>query len=547
MSKIISSYILRFSCKPSILASFAQLFSLLTKRVSLDCVAFAATSLSTVVLFLTLSVIQYAHPVWQDEVQIIDYGRSILDQSTKWSISWDWINGVPVLNASNYLGCFLQGSIFGLSAFNILGPRIFSLLGGIVCSFSLYYLLRTLGVQPNFSVVTSSAYLLHPSFFNSFLADRVDSWSISFGIISCFIIARFCFSPTLTNKQILIYSLVAGCAASFGFSFWLTFPVLTPLFLATFFSCKAIYPTYCFSSYFRRFITVIIFFLVGFVLVQGLLFFPIFLSGSLEGYKSTAFAVLRDKPVHDSFTESLKALLNISFPNMFALALFIIFVLKSLLSDRREISLSFLFAFFFGSLCIALFSRVYSWRVVYLLPSLYVFIGTSVVPAISSPHRGVALSLRFRLISAIALFIISFSFSMQKVTSFLPILNGSSRYAISSLFEIARTNISDKTSNVLVGAVEFYPVGRRKSWHMYPLPIDINKARELISSKQDQFDCIILDSKSNLAEYAVEVLRHFVISKVETSSGDYRDGYSNYLIAVKELPSREADMRVGVS
>jgi hypothetical protein len=109
---------------------------------------------------LTLSI---SPPVWQDEVQIIDFGRTAIDPGTDWSISWNTVTDSAVIHPL-YLGGLIQNVAFSLSNYNILFPRLLSALGAIVASTSCLLFLLSLGHDRLRSGVLSSIFLLDPIF-----------------------------------------------------------------------------------------------------------------------------------------------------------------------------------------------------------------------------------------------------------------------------------------------------------------------------------------------------------------------------------------------
>src|ERR1035438_7016965 len=79
----------------------------------------SAVAVALTVHFATLSI---SPTIWQDEVQIIDFGRtSAFGGDPSWSVNWRSSNRPAI--AISYLGPLLEESMFRFTAFSPVGPR----------------------------------------------------------------------------------------------------------------------------------------------------------------------------------------------------------------------------------------------------------------------------------------------------------------------------------------------------------------------------------------------------------------------------------------
>jgi hypothetical protein len=161
-----------------------RLLSLNSRQVwqlwlALACVAFA-------VHLLTLRI---SPTIWQDEVQIVEYGRTALwGSDLGWSINW-LHQGRPIMTLS-YLSCSLQELACRLSGVSEIGPRVSSVLGAVLAgTFLLGWLIKR-GHKPFVSFLAATLLLLDPVFAQSYRGARVDSWVFALIFLTCWLIWR---------------------------------------------------------------------------------------------------------------------------------------------------------------------------------------------------------------------------------------------------------------------------------------------------------------------------------------------------------------------
>lgn len=117
-------------------------------------------------------------PAWQDEVQIIDYGRTILPGSDR-SHGVNWSDRHRPIELLNCIGPLIQETACRLSSTTMLGPRVAALLGAAAAAAVLRGWLVAAGVSPWIASTGGLAFLWDPLFASSYRGARVDSWCMA--------------------------------------------------------------------------------------------------------------------------------------------------------------------------------------------------------------------------------------------------------------------------------------------------------------------------------------------------------------------------------
>lgn len=122
--------------------TLSQWFKMSRKGAFLIFVVFAL-----VVVVVQCYALRFSPTIWQDEVQILDCGRSILPGGDQgYCMSW-LESGRPYAFVS-YLGCAMQELACQLSSDDPFGPRFSSLLGAVVAAGAMLGWLMQRGVRP---------------------------------------------------------------------------------------------------------------------------------------------------------------------------------------------------------------------------------------------------------------------------------------------------------------------------------------------------------------------------------------------------------------
>ncbi len=170
---------------------------------------------------------------WQDEVQIIDFGRNKMPGAdNSWAMSW-LTTGRPPTGLS-YLGCVLQEVGYRVAKGDPAGPRTTALLGAILASAAMLGWLRARGVGAWVALACSLIFLLDPVFVQGYRGARVDAWTMGFMMLALLAIRAM-----IVNKQRheapawkprAGHLLAAVCVAISGL-FWVSAILLVPLLI----------------------------------------------------------------------------------------------------------------------------------------------------------------------------------------------------------------------------------------------------------------------------------------------------------------------------
>jgi hypothetical protein len=108
------------------------------------------------VFVIQLLTLHFDPQIHQDEIQIVDYGRTALEPDTDWGMTWNVNEDIPVMPPSYLASAFkeLAFKVFGKS---FLGPRILSVLAAILAATCALGWLRTRGTPWGVAAVRAVA------------------------------------------------------------------------------------------------------------------------------------------------------------------------------------------------------------------------------------------------------------------------------------------------------------------------------------------------------------------------------------------------------
>ncbi|MEP7305878.1 MAG: hypothetical protein ABJA98_10195 [Acidobacteriota bacterium] len=126
--------------------------------------------------------------IWQDEVQIVDLGRSVVAPDPTWSLNWT-AKQRPVAFV-NYLGPILQERAYRWLAPSNVGPRLSTLLGALVAGYFTFLWLRSRRVRIVPALVLAVTLFLDPIFVQGYRGGRVDCFVIALVMAACVVLRR---------------------------------------------------------------------------------------------------------------------------------------------------------------------------------------------------------------------------------------------------------------------------------------------------------------------------------------------------------------------
>lgn len=138
----------------------------------------------TVTLAASLTTIRLSPVAWQDEVQILDYGRTLLPGSDL-SIGLSLDSSGIAIRPVSYLGCLASELAFRICGGDMIGPRLVAILGAIGAATAMFGYLRARTRSTWIPLLLASALLLDPVFAQGYRGARCDSWVMAFMLAGC--------------------------------------------------------------------------------------------------------------------------------------------------------------------------------------------------------------------------------------------------------------------------------------------------------------------------------------------------------------------------
>lgn len=163
--------------------------------------------------------------VWQDEVQILEYGQRFLSIPREGDLAWvkGSSEGPPTVG---YLGPMVTALAMHMVGPTPVAPRLAALLAAILASGVLLGWLRRRGVRDGFAVLLSIAVLLYPPFVQSYRGARVDSTALAVIFGACWALRA-----GVASRRAGLVALSGALAASSPF-WWPTGAMAVPVVLA---------------------------------------------------------------------------------------------------------------------------------------------------------------------------------------------------------------------------------------------------------------------------------------------------------------------------
>lgn len=181
----------------------------------------------SVCAFLLQSLtISFLPGIGQDEVQITDYGRLAINPYSDWSMTWMMAEEKPLLLWS-YLGPLIAELSFHIGGPSGIGPRIASLLGGLLSATMILGWLLSRQVPRLVALCLSVAFLLDPLFTLSQRMGRVDSWVIALCLASCWLLRSSNHQKgTRASLQVFLAGVLTATASLVWPSAFLLYPLI---------------------------------------------------------------------------------------------------------------------------------------------------------------------------------------------------------------------------------------------------------------------------------------------------------------------------------
>jgi hypothetical protein len=178
---------------------------------------------------LHLLTLRIDPPVFQDEAQIVDYGRTILGPGSEWGMSWNVRESRPVLPFS-YISAALQEVAFRVGGGSILGPRVSAMLGAALATLCCFGWLRARRTPTLLAVTLALLFFLDPVFSDVYRQGRVDGLAIASCLGACWLL-RSAGRSIEQGRSARLALFFAGVLAALAPFLWLTAVALFPLMM----------------------------------------------------------------------------------------------------------------------------------------------------------------------------------------------------------------------------------------------------------------------------------------------------------------------------
>ncbi|BAY66038.1 hypothetical protein NIES22_61510 [Calothrix brevissima NIES-22] len=426
-----------------------------------------AWSIALFIVFIVhLSTITISPPAWNDEVQIIEYGRLTLEPHTDWSINWSVAAQRPVFLYS-YLGVTLQELAFRASNLSIFGPRLTSVIGGMIAATALLVWLLSRKTPKAISWLLALTFLLEPMFVQSYRGARIDCWAFAFCFGCCWLL-RLAFNKFQNAQKFTWLVFLAGSVAAANMFVWPSAVLLYPLVLLEF--AELIWQVQIVSKNWKITLWQIIAFVIGGIITACLLTIPIWqqFTMSLSDLQVMASGdrTLRNRA---NFLAELKSNLNdVIITYKINPLLPIIALVGMFYSRNKTLNLTLIFM---GALLTS--SKFYTFRAIYLLPYIiYMIVG--IYKSFESKHK----KNHLRVVYSIVIILLTWSIVLSLIVR--PVLALSQKESRDPiiLHNAGVAMINDTSHKVYVNAIELYYAGRELGWKMF-FPFDLqNEQRE---------------------------------------------------------------------
>ena len=162
---------------------------------------------------------------WQDEVQIVDYGRTMIPGSDRtYGVNWSAYD--RPYQTSGVVGCLVHELSHRLFQGSMAGPRAASVVSGLLAAYAMYRWLAACAITPWIAVMAALAFLWDPLFVGGYKGARVDALCMA-SMLTAFWCVRQAAHKTAKRRWLAL----AGVFVAVSGMTWPTAILLVPLLL----------------------------------------------------------------------------------------------------------------------------------------------------------------------------------------------------------------------------------------------------------------------------------------------------------------------------
>lgn len=389
----------------------------------------------------------------QDEVQIVDMGRTALQPHTDWALTWNIADARPVLSTA-HLGPVIQELAHRVAQPSHSGPRLMAMLGAVLAATCLLGWLLDRKTPQVAALILACAFLLDPAFTTSYREGRVDSWAFASSLLACWLIRSEVVNRTTGRRRPLKVLLAGACLVMAPF-FWVTALMLAPLVLLEF--------TYLLRSGVAEAeecakpgpLPTILVFATGGLIAAAVLMAPVLLEW--ESYFASLQTTLVGQRADALMSESL-FYLAAAYDPMISMALILAVLFK------REYGM---LAALVMAMALMYQTRLYPSRAIYLLPYAYAMVAGAAGWAWEHGRSSIQKAVMKRILAVLLVWHAGMTLVVSPILAFARDTENDLRYQLAAL-EVA---IGKGPYRVLLEDWASYYAARNLGWKVYRAPI----------------------------------------------------------------------------
>jgi hypothetical protein len=469
---------------------------------------------------LEASTIDVLPSLMQDEAQITDYGRLVLDPVSSWSVTWSVAADKP-LHLWSYLGPLFAEFGYQIGGPSGVGPRFIALLGGLTAAIMALGWLLARKVPSLIAGLLSLAFLLDPLFTLSQRMARSDSWVMTFCLASCWLLVLSSSKRGLSKVLLVMLSGILAATASFV---WPSAVFLYPLIFLELFC--SVYDNSDIKKSLKQVLVYSLFFCLGGVVISIALIIPI--SGHLglimgDMKSMVALNVEATKTWserlltlfgYQPWAKLIKAFVKTLSPGLPLMALWALLF-------RREKGMVLTSVF---TLSIIFMTLVYEFRLLYLIPYCLAITGDLFLRLHLNRRKSAVKRISRALLVTVVIWALGISIFLRSALAF----NDRSLHDRSLISEAATSAIGKGNYKVFLAfAYEFYFAGRSLGWQLYTPYIQFtydsegNWIRKDDYQPKDKFNKLM--TKMDYAIFPIGKMNKEIGKQLQLSGLTYKD------------------------
>jgi len=393
--------------------------------------------------------------IWQDEVQIVEYGRtSLVNGDKSWGINWKE-NEEPRISLP-FIGTVLHEKLFQLA--DMEGVRWFSIISALYASFTLLGWLIKRRIIPILALAGSAIFLFDPLIAASYRGARLDTLAMAF-MFSAFWFIHIDINASVGKYRLSqINSIVTGLLIGLAGLIWPSVALLIPLLIYEVFAKESTLKTLNGESIKKATINLIVIAIVAMVtiLIVVAFYFNDALIGAINDLLNRVTGELNRSSNNTTLLTEITSLIRVFIISPFLPIITFILIIQN--------NAKWLIFWLMILVAVVVGTDAYTHRAIYLIP--YFILGlVQSLNVIYNKNKKYKSEQKWLLLIPLGLLIWSISITLGART-----LIASKQYDTRNpkiIENIAKSMIGEGEWKVYIEPWEFYYIGRKLKWKMY--------------------------------------------------------------------------------